>query len=70
VWLPTEDACGPDVAEPVVHELGMLEELHAWLPLIVEFGRRRFRIVADAHQLVVHACGCPHMLGPLGGAIV
>jgi nitrite reductase/ring-hydroxylating ferredoxin subunit len=57
-----------DVAEPDDRELGTLAELHARVPLIVEFGNRRFRIVADAGELVVHACDCPHMLGPLDEA--
>ena len=58
------------VAEPDELELGTLEELRARLPLIVEFGGRRFRIVADADELLVHACDCPHMLGPLDEAVV
>jgi len=60
----------PDVAEPDDRELGTLEEVRARVPLIVEFGSRRFRIVADAGELVVHACDCPHMLGPLDHAAV
>lgn len=51
-------------------ELGTLDELRARLPLIVEFGARRFRIVGFAEQLLVHACDCPHMLGPLDEAAV
>jgi nitrite reductase/ring-hydroxylating ferredoxin subunit len=54
-----------DVAEPDDRELGTLEELRERLPLIVEFGGRRFRIVAYADEFVIHACDCPHMLGPL-----
>jgi nitrite reductase/ring-hydroxylating ferredoxin subunit len=46
-------------------ELGTLAELRARLPLIVEFGERRYRIVADGDELAVHACDCPHWLGPL-----
>jgi nitrite reductase/ring-hydroxylating ferredoxin subunit len=59
-----------DAAEPEDRELGTLEELRARVPLIVEFGGRRFRIVADADELVVHACDCPHRLGPLDEAVV
>ena len=58
------------VAEPDELELGTLEELRARLPLTVEFGGRRFRIVADADELLVQACDCPHMLGPLDEAVV
>jgi nitrite reductase/ring-hydroxylating ferredoxin subunit len=60
----------PDVVEADDHDLGTLEELRARVPLIVEFGRRRFRIVADADELVLHACDCPHMFGPLDEARV
>jgi len=56
--------------EPEDLELGRLEELRARLPLIVELGRRRYRIVADGDDLVVHACDCPHRLGPLDAAPV
>jgi nitrite reductase/ring-hydroxylating ferredoxin subunit len=51
-------------------DLGTSAELRARLPLIVQFGARRFRIVADGDDLAVHACVCPHRLGPLDSAEV
>jgi nitrite reductase/ring-hydroxylating ferredoxin subunit len=59
-----------DDAEPEDRELGTLEELRARVPCVVELGGRRFRIVADGDELVVHDCDCPHMLGPLDAATV
>jgi len=59
-----------DVAEPDDCDLGTLDELRERLPLIVEFGGRRYRVVDHADELVVHACDCPHMLGPLDAAVV
>jgi nitrite reductase/ring-hydroxylating ferredoxin subunit len=46
-------------------ELGTLAELRRRLPLVVRIGARRFRVIADGTELAVHACVCPHRLGPL-----
>jgi len=51
-------------------ELGSLTELRARLPLVVEHGGHRFRIVEVADELVVHAAVCPHLLGPLDDCAV
>lgn len=55
-------------AQPV--DLGPLTGLKRRLPLIVEHAGRRWRIVEVAGELVVHACACPHALGPLDGSEV
>lgn len=47
-------------------ELGTLDEIRRRLPLIVESGGRKYRIVEMAGQLVAHSIACPHWLGPLG----
>jgi hypothetical protein len=55
---------GPDAAvEPVA--LGLLAPLRARLPLVVEQGRERWRVVEVGGELVAHATRCPHWLGPL-----
>jgi nitrite reductase/ring-hydroxylating ferredoxin subunit len=52
-------------AATVALDLGPVDELRARVPLIVAFGARRYRIVADRGELLVHDCDCPHRLGPL-----
>jgi nitrite reductase/ring-hydroxylating ferredoxin subunit len=48
--------------------LGSHEELRERLPLCVEVGGRRYRVLELDEGLVAHATSCPHMLGPLDGA--
>jgi nitrite reductase/ring-hydroxylating ferredoxin subunit len=50
--------------------LGSRGALRARLPLCVDWGGRRWRIVELAGELVVHAAVCPHALGPLDEAAV
>ena len=45
--------------------LGPAREVHAKLPLCVEWNGQPFRIVAVDGELLVHASTCPHRLGPL-----
>jgi nitrite reductase/ring-hydroxylating ferredoxin subunit len=45
--------------------LGSLVELRRRLPLVVEQGGRRWRVVEVAGELLAHATRCPHRLGPL-----
>jgi len=53
-----------------VQDLGPVESLRARLPLVVAHAGRRFRIVAVGGEIAVHACVCPHRLGPLDDATV
>jgi nitrite reductase/ring-hydroxylating ferredoxin subunit len=53
-------------AHPV--DLGLLSELRERLPLSVETGGRRWRVVGLGDELVAHGVSCPHMLGPLDTA--
>jgi nitrite reductase/ring-hydroxylating ferredoxin subunit len=53
---------------PAELDLGPVDALRARVPLVVTFGARRYRIVADEGELLVHDCDCPHRLGPLDDA--
>lgn len=55
----------PPAAAPEECELGSLAELRARLPLVVEFAGRSYRVVDLGGELAIHACSCPHRLGPL-----
>lgn len=57
-------------AAPADLDLGPVDELRARVPLVVALAARRYRIVADAGELLVHDCDCPHRLGPLDDAPV
>jgi nitrite reductase/ring-hydroxylating ferredoxin subunit len=46
-------------------QLGSLADIEARLPLPVEHGGERFRIVSHEGTLVAHSVVCPHWLGPL-----
>lgn len=50
--------------------LGSLSALRARLPLVVETGGRRFRLVEVAGEIIAHAVVCPHRGGPLDEAPV
>jgi nitrite reductase/ring-hydroxylating ferredoxin subunit len=54
--------------EPI--ELGTLHELRRMLPIIVESGGRKIRVVELAGRLTAHAVVCPHRLGPLSACKV
>jgi nitrite reductase/ring-hydroxylating ferredoxin subunit len=45
--------------------LGSFADVEARLPLPVEFGGERFRVVLHEGRLVAHSVVCPHWLGPL-----
>ena len=53
---------------PLELSLGPLAALRARLPLQVELGGRRFRVVELQGELVAHATRCPHRFGPLEDA--
>jgi len=55
----------PPLAAALPVELGSVEQVRAKLPLLVESGGRRYRIVEVEGELRAHATVCPHMLGPL-----
>ena len=48
-------------------ELGSFAELSARLPVCVELGGARWRLVFLGDEIVVHDTRCPHALGPLSG---
>ncbi len=50
--------------------LGPPEVVRGAVPLLVEFGGERFRVIDLDGELVVHAATCPHWLGPLDQAPV
>ena len=56
--------------EPAPISLGGLEDVRSRLPLVVDFGKRRFRIVELDGELIAHSVECPHLLGPLGDCLV
>jgi nitrite reductase/ring-hydroxylating ferredoxin subunit len=45
--------------------LGPLNQLCARLPLALDMGGRKFRLVEVDGELITHSTVCPHMLGPL-----
>jgi nitrite reductase/ring-hydroxylating ferredoxin subunit len=53
----------PVPTEPLV--LGEWDSLRERLPVVVEFGGHRFRIVERGDKAVAYAAECPHWLGPL-----
>jgi nitrite reductase/ring-hydroxylating ferredoxin subunit len=46
--------------------LGSLAELRGQLPITIDSGGRKFRIVESGGELVAYSIVCPHSLGPLG----
>lgn len=55
-------------AAPVA--LGPLARLRERLPLALEFGGERYRVVEVDGELFAHATRCPHWLGPLEAAAI
>jgi nitrite reductase/ring-hydroxylating ferredoxin subunit len=55
----------PKRVEASTVSLGRLDDVRSRLPLVVEFGERRFRIVELDGEFVAHSAECPHLLGPL-----
>jgi nitrite reductase/ring-hydroxylating ferredoxin subunit len=49
-------------------ELGSLDALRRQLPLVVDEGGRRVRVLEHGGRLVAHDAVCPHWLGPLDEA--
>ena len=45
--------------------LGPADALRASLPIVVEMGGHRFRILEHEGELIAHSTQCPHLLGPL-----
>ena len=72
VWMMSErqaqlDAAGLRVAEDAERIiLGSLAEVRARLPITIQSGARKFRIVESGGDLIVYSTLCPHLLGPLG----
>lgn len=64
--LEADAASMAAVASPDSLTLGSLPELREHLPMVVDFGGRRFRLIElESGQLAAHATVCPHWLGPL-----
>lgn len=59
----------PEVAQAPL-DLGAVETLRARLPLTVDFGARRFRLIELEGAIVIHGAVCPHWLAPLDDAPV
>lgn len=67
----------PRVEAPAVLELGDWATFRAKLPLSLDFGGHRFRVVLRAGRPLAYAAECPHWRGPLdaceidaGGGVV
>ena len=60
--VPTEDQAGLKRIE-----LGSLAELSARLPVCIDLGGVRWRLVLLGDEIVAHDTRCPHALGPLSG---
>jgi nitrite reductase/ring-hydroxylating ferredoxin subunit len=50
--------------------LGDAAEIRKRLPLAVEFGGAQYRLIELDGELVAYSARCPHLLGPLGEAMV
>jgi nitrite reductase/ring-hydroxylating ferredoxin subunit len=74
VWMMSERQAQLDVAGRRVAEdtaavqiiLGSLAEVRARLPITIQSGLRKFRIVESGGDLIAYSTICPHLLGPLG----
>ena len=74
VWMMSERQAQLDAAErrgaedaaaaPII--LGSLSEVRARLPITIQSGARKFRIVESGGDLIAYSTVCPHLLGPLG----
>ncbi len=62
--LDTSRSRTAEDAAPMV--LGSLVEVRAQLPITIESGGQRFRIVESGGDLIAYSTLCPHLLGPLG----
>lgn len=74
MMVARERACTRAAARPSsvrsVADLGLEADVRARLPLVVELGGERFRLLELDGALLAHATTCPHWLGPLDGAPV
>jgi len=61
---------GPAASSGAPVALGPLVELRRRLPLVVEQGGARWRVVELGGELLAHSTRCPHRLGPLEDARV
>ncbi len=61
--LPAESSHAD--SDTVSNDLGAWTELAPRLPLLIEFGGHRFRLVELGGRPVAHSVECPHWLGPL-----
>ena len=76
VWMMSErqaqlDAAGRRGAEdaaPIM--LGSLADVRTRLPITIQSGGRKFRIVESGGDLIAYSTLCPHLLGPLGESAV
>jgi nitrite reductase/ring-hydroxylating ferredoxin subunit len=60
---------GPALPAPCAPvALGPVHELRRRLPLVVELGGERWRVIEQGGELLAHATRCPHWLGPLEDA--
>jgi nitrite reductase/ring-hydroxylating ferredoxin subunit len=53
------------VTSPVSLPLGHIADVRARLPLLVEFGNLKVRVLEVDNVLLAHSTVCPHWLGPL-----
>ena len=53
----------PSATETI--SLGMIDDIRPRLPMTIEFGGHRFRIIELDGKLAAHSTQCPHLFGPL-----
>ena len=76
VWMMSErqaqlDAAGGRDAEDAQSiVLGSLAEVRTRLPITIQSGSRKFRVVESGGDLIAYSTLCPHLLGPLGASEV
>jgi nitrite reductase/ring-hydroxylating ferredoxin subunit len=78
VWMMSERQAqlgakglrGAEGAAAVPTILGSLSEVRARLPITIQIGARKFRIVESGGNLIAYSTLCPHLLGPLGASEV
>lgn len=64
----TRDSATESGVEPI--DLGAWDDLAPRLPIVLELGGHRFRVVELEGRPVAHSVTCPHWLGPLEDCVV
>jgi nitrite reductase/ring-hydroxylating ferredoxin subunit len=65
-----DDGRAATAPAPSSVSLGRVRDLAGKLPMVVDLGGRRFRVVSVDGRLLAHDTRCPHLGGPLGDAAI